>query len=127
MSKWDRLFAAKPGKFYKFIVPDAPRDIVIEMKRTKPRMESGSSAHVSLQQAIQYHSYGFEWGYGGSGPADLALNILMLFVLPPEAWRLHHDYKNSVIARVPEMGGTIRGEDVVKWLNMKWNQEGAGK
>lgn len=30
-----------------------------------------------LRQRIVYHSpTGFEWGYAGSGPADLALNIL---------------------------------------------------
>jgi len=32
---------------------------------------------VNIKQEIVCHSpTGFEWGYGGSGPADLALNIL---------------------------------------------------
>src|SRR6266436_5928682 len=50
---------------------------------------------------IPYHSPdGFEWGYGGSGPADLALNILGLFVAPPEAWRWHQHYKGDVLCHL---------------------------
>lgn len=45
---------------------------------------SGSLPH------IPFHSpTGFEWGYGGSGPADLALAILVDFLdehLPSESW-----------------------------------------
>lgn len=81
---------------------------------------------------LEYHSpTGFAWGYGGSGPADLALSILycviwraMLgelvlryaFVGGPEvaasmrsqqamaqaiAWRYHHDYKADVVSVLP--------------------------
>src|SRR5579862_9119212 len=31
---------------------------------------------------VSHRPSGFEWGYGGSGPADLALNILNWFVPP---------------------------------------------
>jgi hypothetical protein len=42
-----------------------------------------SRIHVNIPQAVVSHSpSGFEWGYGGSGPSDFALNILHLF-LPP--------------------------------------------
>ncbi len=35
----------------------------------------------NVAQAHAHHSpTGFEWGYGGSGPADFALNILALFL-----------------------------------------------
>jgi hypothetical protein len=37
--------------------------------------------HTNVPQRIVQHSpTGFAWGYGGSGPADLALNILSIFV-----------------------------------------------
>ena len=54
---------------------------------------------VPFVQALVKHSpTGMEWGYGGSGPADLALNILALFVDPREAARLHQDFKWASVA-----------------------------
>lgn len=39
--------------------------------------QPGGDATANIPQAVIYHSPdGFEWGYGGSGPADLALNIV---------------------------------------------------
>lgn len=89
-----------------------------------PWPESGGEARVDIPQTYVYHSPdGFEWGYGGSGPSDLALNILALFVPPPEAWRLHQRYKDAVIARVPAEGCTIEPESVREWVEAAWAQE----
>lgn len=39
--------------------------------------QPGGDATANIPQAVIYHSPdGFEWGYGGSGPADLALNVV---------------------------------------------------
>jgi hypothetical protein len=39
--------------------------------------------HTSVPHSVIWHSPdGFEYGYAGSGPADLALNILNAFVPP---------------------------------------------
>lgn len=81
---------------------------------------------------IQHSPAGYEWGYGGSGPSDLALNILNLIVPPGSdgeppvkchegqcsetAWRLHHDFKRRFIAAVPHEGMTIKGKDIAEWL-----------
>ncbi len=49
---------------------------------------------VNVPHRIVRHSPdGFEWGYGGSGPAELALNILALFVGEEKAYPLHQDFK----------------------------------
>ena len=50
---------------------------------------------------INHSPTGFEWGYGGSGPAQLALAILADH-LKDEAWAilLHHDFKAQVIAHL---------------------------
>ncbi len=81
-------------------------------------------ALVDIDRAFVYHSPdGFEWGYGGSGPSDLALNILALFCPPPEAWRLHHDYKADVVARISREGGTITADSVREWLREHWARE----
>jgi len=74
-----------------------------------------------LQHRLVYHSPdGFEWGYGGSGPSELALNILALFVPAPEAWRLHHPFKDQFVATLPHPGGTILGSQIVDWIQKQW-------
>jgi uncharacterized protein DUF6166 len=81
-------------------------------------------ALVDIPQRFVCHSpTGFEWGYGGSGPADLALNVLGLFVPPPEAWRLHQDFKFHFIAPMAREGGTIEAAEVRDWIQAQWAEE----
>jgi hypothetical protein len=51
---------------------------------------------------------GFEWGYGGSGPAQLAL-ALLADCLGDEAEAIgwHQDFKSAVIAGLPKAGWTL--------------------
>jgi hypothetical protein len=82
---------------------------------------------------VVWHSPdGYEWGYCGSGPADLALNILH-YCLPVGcdgepaeklfrgqcsaiACKLHQHFKEHFIARLPKEGGTIPGALVDAWI-----------
>ena len=50
---------------------------------------------------------GFEWGYGGSGPAQLALAILAACTTDTEAVRYHQAFKWACVARI--------GQSVTKW------------
>lgn len=78
---------------------------------------------VSIARPWVLHSpTGYEWGYMGSGPADLALNVLGLFVPPYWAHRYHQRFKADVIARIPVEGGVLGAEDVRHWL--RWVHEG---
>ena len=53
--------------------------------------------------SVMKHSpSGFAWGYGGSGPAQLALAILLDLVDKKSALNWYHDLKVSFIARLPE-------------------------
>ncbi len=74
------------------------------------------TAHASVPHAVRHSPTGVEWGYGGSGPADLARSVLLRFADEATAERLYQLYKAEVIARVPEAGGTIRAADVRAWL-----------
>ncbi len=81
---------------------------------------------------IQYSLGGFEWGYGGSGTTDLALNILNAFVPPgadgrrPEgcwngwcsatAWELRHEFTCAFLASLPWEGGVLEGELIREWI-----------
>jgi hypothetical protein len=54
-------------------------------------------------QKVWNHSPdGFNWGYGGSGPAQLALAILLLFVDPETAQQYHQDFKFCFVASLPQ-------------------------
>lgn len=68
---------------------------------------------------------GLEWGYGGSGPADLALNILGMHVHPWEAYRLHNRFLHDLIARQDRDGFTLTHAEVRAWIDNAWVKEGA--
>lgn len=90
--------------------------------------------HVNIPRTVIQHSPdGFEWGYGGSGPADLALNILQQALIRQgfegpqvrcfsktwcyrRAWELHQDFKWAFITPMPRDGGQITWEAVADWI-----------
>lgn len=61
-----------------------------------PLRELSTDASLKL---FNHSPTGFEWGYGGSGPAQLALAILLDFTRDPvESLKLHQSFKFMVIA-----------------------------
>lgn len=69
-----------------------------------------------LKHVVCHSPDGFEWGYGGSGPADLALSILCDLLPENEAEQLYQDFKWQVIAQIPRSGGVIGAADVLDWV-----------
>jgi hypothetical protein len=70
---------------------------------------------TNVPRRITRHSPdGFEWGYGGSGPADFALNILSVFIGQRLAYLYHQDFKWKFIAGMPHEGGTIKRETILE-------------
>jgi hypothetical protein len=65
---------------------------------------------------LMYHSPdGFEWGYGGSGPADLArsmVGMLMDMQNPPPA--VYQAVKEKLVACMPHAGGIITAQQVLE-------------
>lgn len=60
---------------------------------------------LPLCRNLVAHSHGFAWGYSGSGPAQLALAILVDYLQDPEkAVRYHQKFKFMVIAGLPSEG-----------------------
>ena len=80
---------------------------------------TNSGPQVNIPHRIVKHSPdGFEWGYGGSGPAELALNILAAYIGKEAAEKdgLYQEFKWDFIAPMPYSGGTIKRKDVAIWL-----------
>ena len=73
-------------------------------------------ARASVPHAARHSPTGIEWGYGGSGPADLALSVLLALVGERAAGALYQRFKDEVVARVPETGGVLRAVDVRAWV-----------
>ena len=92
--------------------PPLTQELVVQ------RMETPGRVATNVPHRHVHHSpSGFEYGYGGSGPADLALNLAAFVVggvMPSadtkavklwdgttcsyEAWAIHHDLKFGLIA-----------------------------
>lgn len=90
-------------------------------QQVKIRHSNGNTKY--LKQKIVWHSDGFQWGYGGSGPADLALNILYDYLLRTHrknaksiAVDLHQSFKWDFIARQGKEL-SVNGDEIEKWLN----------
>lgn len=58
---------------------------------------------------------GFEWGYGGSGPAQLAIAILAHAYDDEFAQESYQEFKHGVVATLPENGWTLTKADLDEW------------
>lgn len=114
--------------------------------QTDVRVWRDENKHVqaNVPHSVIWHSPdGFECGYGGSGPADLALNILNAFVPPGMpidfekegdwlrddaaekcfrgfasrfAVRHHIQFKFEFIGKMDEAGGRIEARVIREWI-----------
>ena len=80
-----------------------------------------------LRHIIHHSPTGFEFGYGGSGPADLALSILAdYFGEQPtdkavyhgrcKCWRPHQDFKWRFISPQQEASFEITEDEIATWM-----------
>lgn len=68
---------------------------------------------------------GFEWGYGGSGPAQLALAILSEMYSDETAQTYYQYFKEEMIAGLGQQSFTITEDMVDEWLGSfqrKWTE-----
>ena len=67
--------------------------------------------------AVRNHSpTGPAWGYGGSGPAQLALAILLAVTAAAMAERFYQQFKWSIIAAIEADRWALDVGDVLNWL-----------
>jgi hypothetical protein len=70
-----------------------------------------------LEHRAHHSPTGFSWGYGGSGPADLARSILWDFLNAEPAPWVYQAFKFAYVARWPQDGGwTLTAEEIRQWL-----------
>lgn len=85
----------------------------------------GQQVPLALSLAVVNHSpTGFSWGYGGSGPAQTALAILLHITGDAElSERLHQAFKNEHVATWPQED-TVASVDVAAWINARQGGRG---
>lgn len=88
---------------------------------------------TNVRHLVTQHSPdGFSWGYGGSGPSDLALNLAEHVLVRTgyagermkcylsdcfvAAYLMHHDLKWKFIAPMPDEGGEVAWPVLVEWV-----------
>jgi hypothetical protein len=112
-----RVFEPKSSVDYRRIKGTGQPAIVLQ------RIDGRAVANVPHALVVNSPT-GFEYGYGGSGPADLALNILALFLEPPEAWRLHEAFKWQFIASLERNANhCIPAAGIRAWIEKQWQEE----
>ncbi|CAB1129528.1 protein of unknown function [Candidatus Hydrogenisulfobacillus filiaventi] len=80
--------------------------VVLEEGATRP-----------LRHVGNHSPSGFEWGYGGSGPADLARSLLADATGDDDlAGWMEQDFKWGVVARLPHDEWELPQADVLVWV-----------
>jgi hypothetical protein len=74
---------------------------------------------ASSLRLFRHSPTGFEWGYGGSGPAQLALAILLDYATGrhSKTWAVthHQAFKWHFVANWPREGFTLQTEAIEVW------------
>ena len=90
--------------------------------RRSGKAEDSSRVEVTvnnrpLRHRVRHSPTGFEFGYGGSGPADLALSILWNFLGKEPSRILYMDFKTRFVARWKDKW-EITSLEIQNWIDL---------
>jgi hypothetical protein len=95
-----------------------PQKIIIKIMYIDGTIEIEELLHINK------HSLdGFEWGYSGSGPSDLALSILTDFCKRYELMnnipeKFYQEFKLEIVSHLDDKF-ELSGHEVGKWIDRK--------
>ena len=81
------------------------------------RSRSPRTCSIRKRTDLHNHSRGFEWGYCGSSPAQLAL-VLLADTLEDDELALGHyqQFKTDVVVHFEPAAWIITSDEIVEWL-----------
>jgi hypothetical protein len=86
------------------------------------RWSSGQWGEITAIRSLRVRNHspnGFEWGYSGSGPAQLALALLLLVSPRPRALAYYQRLKTEIVARWPKSGWELSEEELIRWIDQQ--------
>jgi hypothetical protein len=103
--------------------PRSDRDVVYVGYRQRGRAvveKSPEQERLTPRRSLKLANHspsGFEWGYGGSGPAQLALALLLDYTNDEEIALAHYtEFKNEVVSQLkctdPDGRWRLTGSDI---------------
>ena len=73
------------------------------------------------QKVVNHSPDGFAWGYGGSGPLQLALALLLEETDESLALDFYQEFEAQVIARFPsESSWLLSSETILTWIKVDY-------
>lgn len=91
--------------------------VTVRVVRSARQISLAKTLSPVESQKLRNHSPdGFNWGYGGSGPAQLALAILLDVCGAERAQALYQAFKGDVVARMPRQRWEVTSVEVEYWL-----------
>ena len=81
------------------------------------------STPLDLEGSLKIRNHsptGFQWGYLGSGPAQLSLALLLHFgASEQEATNYYQDFKQEILAQLPQEDFDLADNVVTDWLEAR--------
>lgn len=101
---------SRPTRFVT-TTPDGPGHTVVHLEHA-----DGSRERLPRYRGVVNHSRGFGWGYGGSGPAQLAAAMVAEVFDPATAREHYQAVKANLVARQPRDAPLSISVDEVRQL-----------
>jgi len=122
------------SSFSDVMIQDTPLSVALVLKHKLPYFGYGPFVMTNVPHLVVFYSpTGFEFGYDGKGPHDLALNICEWYLMQIEykgerteckkgdcfslAFALHRDFVRDFIEKAPREGTTIPYADLKNWFD----------
>ncbi len=97
-----------------------PEHVIMEKVKGRPVVKVFPENKILPHEIVRHSPDGFEWGYEGSGPAELALNLLHYWYGKNIAEDHYQDFKRGFIVNISRgAGGYIYKDLVGHWLTEK--------
>lgn len=102
-------------------------DVVLRRRQNQHNDATGIPMSNIHQRIVRHSPTGFDWGYRGAGPNDLALNILLHFGMSQSQAKTYcRDFMEAFIALMPVEGGTISASTVSEWIASRTEGKNVG-